>query len=194
MLLCEKLRHANACEAGRAGYNHVVGAAGTVDNLEVARLVAAADDADVGILRVENQVAGQGLLPGDGGAIGVLGVGSAAVADVVCAARGVVEHPIHKAGAVQAVGPVGAGGGAALGCDLGDGAPAWIPAQAQALAAPEVVDLTVEHEGRPHHLPPLRGQVCGEGVQDTESLGVGDGQALGQGGQGRGVGQKLVQC
>ena len=100
-LLCEKLRPADAREAGRAGYDHVVGAAGTVDDLEIAGLVTAADDADVGILRVKNQVAGQGLLPGDGGTIGVLGVGSAAVADVVCAARGVV---IHEAGAVQTVG------------------------------------------------------------------------------------------
>ena len=52
-LLCEKLRPANACEAGRAGYDHVVGAAGTVDDLEVAGPVPAADDADVGSLRVE---------------------------------------------------------------------------------------------------------------------------------------------
>jgi len=85
-----------------------------VDCQQIAALVPAADDADVLIVRVEYEITGDGLRPCDLRAVGMLGVGAAAVAENVVPARGVVEYPIGKAGAIEAVGPVGAGGGAAV--------------------------------------------------------------------------------
>ena len=59
-------------------------------------LVPTAHNADVGVSRIEHQVARDGLIPGDGGAVAMLGMGPAAVADDVAAASDVIEDPIHK--------------------------------------------------------------------------------------------------
>ena len=58
--------------------------------------VPAANDAHMGIIRVEYQVTGLGVRPRNIGAIAVLHGGSSAVADDIAAARLIVEHPIHK--------------------------------------------------------------------------------------------------
>ena len=118
-------------KAVRAGDDHIVGAEGTVDDQQISPLVPSAHNANVGVLRVKHQVAGQGLVPGDGCAVGVLGVGAPAMADDVLAAGDVVEYPVHKAGAVHPVGPVGAGGGAARRRHLTECAPGVIPADGQ---------------------------------------------------------------
>lgn len=59
-------------------------------------LVPAAHDADVGISWIEHQIAGDGLIPGDGGAVSVLRVRAPAVAYDVAASGHVVKDPIHK--------------------------------------------------------------------------------------------------
>ena len=59
----------------------------------------------------------------------------------VCALGGVVEDPVHEAGAVETVGPVCAGGGAACRPDLGALPPSGICAEDKRFAAPEVCDL-----------------------------------------------------
>lgn len=118
-------------KAVRVSDDHIVGAEGTVDDQQVSALVPAAHDTHMGVLRVKHQITGQGLLPGDGGAVGVLGVGAPAVADDVLAAGYVVKYPVHKAGAVHPVGPVGAGGGAARRCHLAERAPTVVPAYGQ---------------------------------------------------------------
>lgn len=51
-----------------------------MDDEQVAAFIPTADDANVLVLRIEHQVAGLGFAPGDVGAVGVLGVGTAAVA------------------------------------------------------------------------------------------------------------------
>ena len=61
---------------------------------KVSVFIPAADNADVGILRVKYKVARQGIVPRDGGAVVVLGCRAPAVADDVLAAAGVVENPI----------------------------------------------------------------------------------------------------
>ena len=61
-------------------------AARTVDNLNIAAFIPSADDADMGITRIENQVAGLGLSPGDRGAVDMLCMSAPAVAQDVTAA------------------------------------------------------------------------------------------------------------
>lgn len=78
-------------------------------------LVPAADDPDVFIFRIKYQVPRLGLVPGDGVAVGVLGMGSSAMADHIFPGGYIVKYPVHISRAIQAVGPVGAGGGTARG-------------------------------------------------------------------------------
>lgn len=76
--------------------HHIVFAVGAVDDQQIAALIPAAHDAHVGVPWIEYQVAGDGPIPGDGGAVAVLGVGPAAVADDVAASGDVVKHPVHE--------------------------------------------------------------------------------------------------
>lgn len=48
------------------------------------------------IVRVKYQIARLGILSSDIGAVGVLGVGAAAMTDDVVAVGGVIDHPVHK--------------------------------------------------------------------------------------------------
>lgn len=102
-----------------------------MDDQEVPVFVPAAHDADVFIVWVKYQVAGKGLIPGDGVAVGVLGVCPSAVAYDVFAARHIVKYPVHEPAAIQPVGAVGACGGAAHRRHLPECAPAGVPADDQ---------------------------------------------------------------
>lgn len=108
-------------------------AAGTVDDQNVSVLVNPTHDAHMGIIRVEYQVTGLGVRPRNIGAIAVLHGGSSAVADDIAAARLIVEHPIHKTTAIQPVGAIGPGSGAARRRDLPQLAPTGIPAEDKTL-------------------------------------------------------------
>lgn len=95
LLFAVENRSADRCKAVYTGDDHMVGAAGAMDNQEVPVLVPAAHDPNVYVVRVKHQVPGQGFRPGDGGTVGVLGVGASAVADDVLPTRGVIEYPVH---------------------------------------------------------------------------------------------------
>ena len=75
--------------------HHIVVSAGAVDDEQIAALVPAAYNAHMGVLWIEYQIAGQRLVPSDGGAVTVLCGRSAAVADDVLAACGIIEYPIN---------------------------------------------------------------------------------------------------
>ena len=61
------VRPAYGGDPGLPGNNHVVLPADTVDDLDIAALVPAAHNANMGVPRVKYQVAGLGLGPGNGG-------------------------------------------------------------------------------------------------------------------------------
>ena len=82
------------------GDNHIILAGGTVNDEQRSILVPAAHDADMLILRVKYQVSRHGLVPGYSVAIGVLHHGPSYVADDILPAAHIVEHPIHKPGAI----------------------------------------------------------------------------------------------
>ena len=110
---CVVPRSTDRCKALLASNDHIVISAGAVDDEQFSVCVPAANDAHMGIIRVEYQVTGLCVRPRNIGAIAVLCGGSAAVADDIAAARLIVEHPIHKPAAIQSVGPVGPRGGTA---------------------------------------------------------------------------------
>ena len=104
-----------------------------MDDLDIPRAVKAADDTHMGILGIEDQIAGNRLGPGDWGAVAVLHPGPAAVAYDVGTARDVIENPINEPGAVQAVRSHGSGAGAAGGPDLFGRSPTGVPSQNETL-------------------------------------------------------------
>lgn len=115
-----------------AGDDYIVGAEGTVDDQNISALVPATDNPDMGILRVKDQITDLCLRPGNAGTVAVLCHSATTMADDVLAVRGVVEHPVHEPGAIQAVGSVGTRGTAAYRCDLCEPSPAAVPAQDKA--------------------------------------------------------------
>ena len=102
-----------------------------MDDEQFSVCVPAANDAHMGIIRVEHQVTGLCVCPRNIGAIAVLHGGPAAMTDNIAAARLIEENPIHKAAAIQSVGAVGPRGGAACRRDLPHFAPATVPAKYQ---------------------------------------------------------------
>ena len=118
-------------KALQAGDDHIVGSAGAVDDQQIAVFVPAAYNANMGVLWIKHQITRLGLLPGDGGTVGVLGVCPSAMADDVFAAGDIIKHPIDKSAAIQPVGAVGAGGGVACGGGFPERAPAGVPAENQ---------------------------------------------------------------
>lgn len=81
-----------------------------MDNQQIAVFVPAANNADMRILWVKGQIAGLRLTPGNICAVGMLGIGSAAVANDIGSAGGVIKYPVHEAGTVQPIRPVGSRG------------------------------------------------------------------------------------
>ena len=150
-------------------------------------------DPHMGIVRVEGQVSGLRVRLGNRRAVGALGGGTAATAQDVFAARDVVENPIHHAGAIQAVGAVGAGGGTARGGHFPERPPPAVPANDQGFSAPKISHLPNQGKRGLHRLLPGLVQVSGQGADHLQQIGAGDGEAPGQGGQGRLVGQKFRQ-
>lgn len=86
----------NRGKALLAGNDHIIISAGAVNDQQLSVCVPAANDAHMGIIRVEHQVTGLCVRPRNIGAIAVLHGGSTAVADDIAAARLIVEHPIDK--------------------------------------------------------------------------------------------------
>ena len=132
--LCTSITNwsANRGKSLLAGDDHIVGAEGTVDDQNIAALVPAADDSNMGILRVKDQITDLSLRPRNAGTVAVLRHSATAMADDVLAACGVIKYPVHKPGAVQAVGPVGTCGAVACRRNLCEPPPATVPAQDEA--------------------------------------------------------------
>ena len=74
---------------------------------------------------IEYQITWLGLIPRDGGTVGVLHVSSAAVAYDVLSISDIIKYPIDESTAI------GAGGGVACGGDFPERTPAVIPADGQ---------------------------------------------------------------
>lgn len=86
----------NGGKALQAGDHHIILAERTVDDEHVSAFISATYDSHMLIIGIEHQIAGLGLIPRDGGTVGVLHVGTAAMSDDVAAACGVVKGPIHE--------------------------------------------------------------------------------------------------
>ena len=86
----------NGGKALQASDHHIILAERTVDDEHVSAFISATYDSHMLIIGIEHQIAGLGLIPRDGGTVGVLHGGAAAMADDVTAARGVVKGPIHE--------------------------------------------------------------------------------------------------
>ena len=93
-LLCSILARQKA--AGPGNYHIVQTSASAVDNQQISGLISASYNSNVLVLRVKGQIAGLGLAPGNVSAIGVLGIGPAAVINDISAAGSVVEHPVYE--------------------------------------------------------------------------------------------------
>ena len=87
---------ADRSKAFLSGNNHVVVAARAMHDLNVSVPVPARHDADVFIIRIKGEVADLCVLPADWRAVAMLHSRTAAVADNIAAARGVVKGPIHE--------------------------------------------------------------------------------------------------
>ena len=97
-------------------------------------------------------------------------MGAPAVTNYILAAGGVVKGPIHHAGTVQAVGPVGACGGTARRCHLSERPPAGVPTENKGFSAPIVGYFSHQLAGALHHGPALRAKVGREVLQDASGL------------------------
>lgn len=115
------------------GYHGSVHAAGAMNDKQIAFLIPTADNADVGILRVEYEIAGDGLAPLDAPAIAMLARRSAAVTDHISSIGHVVKYPIDKTGAIKPVWAIGSSSGAAVCPDLLNRSPSGVPTDHKAL-------------------------------------------------------------
>lgn len=68
----------NGGKALQAGDHHIILAERTVDDEHVSAFISATYDSHMLIIGIEHQIAGLGLIPRDGGTVGVLHVGTAA--------------------------------------------------------------------------------------------------------------------
>ena len=112
--------------------DHIAGAEGTAVAQNIAALVPAADVSTMGILPVINQITDLCLRLRDTGTVAVPRPSATAMPDDVLTACGVVKHPVHEPGTVQAIGPVGARGAVPCRRDLCEPPPAAVPAQDKA--------------------------------------------------------------
>lgn len=135
-------------------YHHIVLTAGIMADQQFPILPPTHHDPYMGVICIEGQVSGLGLRLGNRRTVRVLGGGPATPAQNILAAGDVVENPVHKAGAIQPVGPVGAGGGVASRPHLGKLAPTGVPADHQRLSAPKITDPSNQGKGRLHCVLP----------------------------------------
>ena len=150
----------NGGKALQAGDHHIILAERTVDDEHVSAFISATYDSHMLIIGIEHQIAGLGLIPRDGGTVGVLHVDTAAVAYDVLSIRDIVKYPIDKSAAVQSIGSICVGGGVAV--------------------RPY---LAHQSAGGLYHGPALRVQVSGQIRQQLLRRGVGDREISSQGGQ-----------
>ena len=95
-LLCVVHGASYGGKAAGASNDYIDIAAGAVDDEHVSAFISATYDSHMLIIGIEHQIAGLGLIPRDGGTVGVLHVGTAAVAYDVLSIRDIVKYPIDK--------------------------------------------------------------------------------------------------
>lgn len=143
------VRSANRCKAALAGNDHIVHAAGAMDDLNIACRITAADDTNMTVVRVEYQIAGLSLLPCDVLTIDMLGGNASAVTHNIGTTGNIVKYPIHKAGAIQTIRADRSCGRAASCPYFHRLPPPAVPANDQTLAAPEIIDFAYQSQGLP---------------------------------------------
>ena len=90
----------NGGKALQAGDHHIILAERTVDDEHVSAFISATYDSHMLIIGIEHQIAGLGLIPRDGGTVGVLHVGTAAVAYDVLSISNILKYPIDESTAI----------------------------------------------------------------------------------------------
>ena len=105
---------ADRSKAFQASNNHIILAERTMDDEQISCLVSAAYDPNMLVTGIEHQIAGLGLIPRNGGTVGMLHVSTSAVAYDVLSISDIVKYPIDKSAAVQSIGSICAGGGASI--------------------------------------------------------------------------------
>ena len=91
---------ANGSKALQTGDYHIILAERTVDDEQVSAFISATYDSHMLIIGIEHQIAGLGLIPRDGGTVGVLHVSSSAMAYDVLSIGDIVKYPIDKSAAI----------------------------------------------------------------------------------------------
>lgn len=91
---------ANGSKAIQAGDHHIILAERTVDDEHVSAFISSAYDSYVLVTGIEYQITRLGLIPRDGGTVGVLHVGTAAVAYDVLSISNIVKYPIDESTAI----------------------------------------------------------------------------------------------
>ena len=91
---------ANGSKALQTGDYHIILAERTVDDEHVSAFISATYDPHMLVTGIEYQITWLGLIPRDGGTVGVLHVGTAAVAYDVLSISNIVKYPIDKSTAI----------------------------------------------------------------------------------------------
>ena len=90
----------NRGKALQTGNHHIILAERTVDDEQVSAFISATYDPHMLVTRIEYQITWLGLIPRDGGTVGVLHVSAAAVAYDVLSIRDIVKYPIDESTAI----------------------------------------------------------------------------------------------
>lgn len=91
---------ANRSKALQAGDHHIILAERTVDDEQVSAFISTTYDSHMLVTGIEYQIARLGLIPRDGGTVGVLHVSTAAVAYDVLSVSDIVKYPIDESTAI----------------------------------------------------------------------------------------------
>ena len=91
---------ANGSKALQACHHHIILAERTVDDTEISAFVSATYDPHMLVTGIEYQITWLGLIPRDGGTVGVLHVSAAAVAYDVLSISDIVKYPIDESTAI----------------------------------------------------------------------------------------------
>lgn len=91
---------ANGSKALQTGDHHIILTERTVDDEQVSTFISATYDPHMLVTGIEYQITWLGLIPRDGGTVGVLHVSAAAVAYDVLSISDIVKYPIDESTAI----------------------------------------------------------------------------------------------
>lgn len=90
----------NRCKTFSPSDDHIILAERTVDDEQVSVFISTTYDPHMLVTGIEYQITWLGLIPRDGGTVGVLHVSAAAVAYDVLSISDIVKYPIDKSTAI----------------------------------------------------------------------------------------------